>query len=76
MVALRERNLPGLPEYRSFRRHQLYREIDRISLEKYARLYLAPEYPGRQLEDLMKELPLQSFEVSLQQSGDKGYSQR
>lgn len=65
LAAHREKGLPALPEYKTLKRHELYRAIDKVSLLEYAVKYLAPQYPGVALTELMRSSSLYSIADTL-----------
>lgn len=61
LASHREKALPGLPDYRWGRRHRLYEVIDRVTMQEYAEKFLAPNYPGKSLDELFRQSALPSF---------------
>ena len=67
-AAHREKPLPGLVPYRWGGRMELYRQLDEITFEKYARDFLTPCYPGKTTEELLAQSHLKSLEKTLRNS--------
>ena len=61
LASHREKALPGLPEYKWGRRHKLYAEIDKVTMKEYAEKFLAGDYPGKCVDELLKESELKAF---------------
>lgn len=61
LASHREKALPGLPEYRWGRRHKLYEAIDKVTMKSYAEKFLARDYPGKSVDQLLKESELKAF---------------
>ena len=65
----RERPLPGYPEYRWGSRGELYRVLDELTLDRYARELVWPQHPDKDLDALMDESTLFPMEATLRNSG-------
>ena len=61
LASHREKSLPGLPAYQWGRRHKLYEAIDKVSMKEYAEKFLAGDYPGKSVDELLKDSGLKAF---------------
>ncbi|MBO5822593.1 MAG: hypothetical protein J6R86_06230, partial [Lentisphaeria bacterium] len=61
LASHREKALPGLPEYQWGRRHKLYQEIDKVTMKEYAEKFLAGDYPGKTVDELLAASELKAF---------------
>ena len=61
LASHRETPLPGLPEFQWGRRHALYQAIDKITMKEYAEKFLARDYPGKSVDELLAASELKAF---------------
>lgn len=61
LASHREKALSGLPEYQWGRRHKLYEAIDKVTMKEYAEKFLAKDYPGKSVDELLKASELKAF---------------
>ena len=61
LASHREKALPGLPAYQWGRRHRLYQAIDKVTMKEYAEKFLAKDYPGKTVDELLADSELKAF---------------